>query len=301
METPRTPRHRHRAKAGLDIRCSEEVRARIESSPILEESRASGLIAARRATELLPRTPAAELTQVDIDYEWDGDTLRVTAFVQGFSRGHLGSRALLSVNVCATNIADMLPRQLSVTLEDSAIEMERGGLEDLEYAFDPPVRAAVLVVSDAVVSGVKDDRAGETVRRAVDGLEGHGVRLVADEILGDHSEEILETILQWRADEIDLILTVGGTGLTHTDVTVEVVEPILDREIPGLMEAIRDYGQEQTPVAFMSRGIAGLTNDTLVVTLPGSSSGAKEATEAVFPALLHVFETLRKSNKHLQD
>jgi molybdenum cofactor synthesis domain-containing protein len=265
----------------------------------LAEARVVGLLAARRAGESLPRTAVVELDEIDVTFDWDDDTLVIEADLSGFSRQSLGSRALACALNTALAVVDAFPdRADSMSIAGACVTKIRGGSQR-QYDFEPPVRAAILTVSDAVAGGHKDDRAGRAVETAVGRLAEHGVELEAHRVVGDDAEAISETVMAWRDDGVDLVLTVGGTGLVYTDSTVEAIEPLLDKPIPGLMEALRDYGLEQTPLAFVSRGIAGLAGDTLVVTLPGSTGGAREATEAIFPAVLHVFYVLRKSREHL--
>jgi molybdenum cofactor synthesis domain-containing protein len=114
------------------------------------------------------------------------------------------------------------------------------------------------------------------------------------DILPDDRERITARLLELTDHEaMDLIFTTGGTGLGPKDVTPEATAPILDKEIPGISEAIRKHGKERTPYAMLSREVAGLRGKCIIITLPGSSNGARESMEALFPGLLHAFPMMR--------
>lgn len=295
-----SPRNFRTARAHATLSVDAPTRAQLEDSPVLHTGRVAGVAAARRGAELMPFAADAELTALDVAFSWEGDALHITTVVEGFARAGLGSRALLAAQVCAATLVDMLPAgSHAATVDQARITEETGGLDALSYDFDPPVHAAIVVTSDAVAAGHKDDRAGAIVRQGVEALAPHGVELVSYEVLPDDAPAIEAAIDALVADDVELVVTVGGTGLAHTDVTVDTVEALLDRPIPGIMEAARAHGQELTPVAFMSRGVAGLVADTLVVTFPGSRGGARDTCQALFPAVLHVIRTLRKSRRLL--
>ena len=112
------------------------------------------------------------------------------------------------------------------------------------------------------------------------------------EIIPDEIDIIRNKTLEY-AKEDNLIIFTGGTGLSYRDVTPEALEPILERRIPGIEEAIRSYGQNRMPYSMLSRSIAGTLGNCLVLALPGSTNGAKESMDAVFPHLLHIFKILR--------
>jgi len=96
---------------------------------------------------------------------------------------------------------------------------------------------------------------------------------------------------------VDLVIFTGGTGLSKRDVTPEALSEIIDRKISGIEEAIRSYGQDRTPYSMLSRSVAGTIDKTLVLALPGSTNGAKESMEAIFPSVLHIFGVL-KGQRH---
>ncbi|MFB6264216.1 MAG: molybdopterin-binding protein [Bradymonadaceae bacterium] len=294
------PRRERTSRARTSVRGADAASREALRAASVDAAAAAATLAARRAQTLSPAVPPAEVRSVDAEVTETDDGLDVTVAVTAYGREPVDSRALMAADLLATTLTADAGVGGSAVLGPTEVVEARGGEEGLSYDFDPPVRTAVLTVSDAVTEGDKEDRAGETVAKAVERAADHGVELEVRRT-SSSDPEALEGELDRLAGEVDLVLTVGGTGLSHDDATVGVVERHLDREIPGLMEDVRDHGRSQTPLAFMSRGVAGLVGETLVVTLPGSSSGAAESVEALFPQLLHVFRARRTSRRQLSD
>jgi len=153
------------------------------------------------------------------------------------------------------------------------------------------VRAGILTVSDKGSRGERQDRSGEAIRRI---LEEEGFRVERQEIVPDEIPVIRERLVAWTDhDELDLVLTTGGTGFAPRDVTPEATAQILERPTPGISEAIRAEGRKKTARAILSRGTAGIRGKTLIVNLPGSVRAVEESLEVLLPVLRHGIEVLR--------
>ncbi|MGV1098683.1 MogA/MoaB family molybdenum cofactor biosynthesis protein [Thiovibrio sp. JS02] len=155
--------------------------------------------------------------------------------------------------------------------------------------------AAVLTISDKGSRGEREDTSGPQLRTM---LSENGFTVAAYKIVPDNIEEIRDGITAWVDKEgIDLILTTGGTGVAPSDLTPEATRPVLDREIPGIGEAMRLASLRKTPNAMLSRGIAGIRKESLIINLPGSKKAAEENLEAVLPALAHAIYKIKGGSK----
>lgn len=160
------------------------------------------------------------------------------------------------------------------------------------------LRAKILVLSDAASRqpAGREDRSGPAVREL---LESRGWRVTACEVLPDDARKIRHRLEEWTdRDDVDAVFTTGGTGLGPRDVTPEATRLVLEREVPGLAERMRAEGMKRTPLAALSRGLAGARKGKLIVNLPGSPRGARESLETILEILPHAIELLRGNTAH---
>jgi molybdenum cofactor synthesis domain-containing protein len=268
----------------------------VPKGDVLEAARIAGLFGIKRTADMIPDCHPLPIEHAEVTFEVQDMAIVVKVMVRTIYRTGVEVEAMHGASVAALTIYDMLkPIDKGITIDRIRLVEKKGGKSDWKDVFDKAPRAGVLVISDGVASGKKEDKAGAAI---MERLKKLGVVVDVNAVCPDEPEEIATIVKAWAAEGFDLILTTGGTGLSPRDRTPEAIAPILDREVPGIMEAARSYGQERMPLAIMSRGIAGMIGRTLVITLPGSTRGAQETMDALFPFVLHVVKVQEVAFRH---
>ncbi|OGX07591.1 MAG: bifunctional molybdenum cofactor biosynthesis protein MoaC/MoaB [Omnitrophica WOR_2 bacterium GWA2_47_8] len=253
---------------------------------VLAVARVAGVQAAKKTFDLIPFCHPLPIDYVEISFEIQQDRIVITAEVEEIGKTGVEMEALCAASVSALTIYDMLkPIDKEMEIISTKLISKKGGKSDYKEVLPGGFKAAILVTSDGTHKGIRADKSGKLIQER---LESFGIQLLY-EILPDEKELIRAKLVKWCEEGVRLILTTGGTGLGPRDVTVEATREIMEREIPGIMEAGRAYGQNRTPYAMLSRGLAVQRGNTIIINLPGSSNGVRETLNAIFPAILHAY------------
>ena len=258
---------------------------------VIEVARAAGINAAKRCADWITFCHPIPLDWVEVKLEPEKNRIKVTVEVRSVWKTGVEMEAITAVSAALLNAYDMLkPLDETLSFGDIRVVNKKGGKTDFSDPFKKDIKTAVLVISDTTHAGKRRDKSGKIIQEF---LADKPVKIEFYEILPDEKEMIAERLRMLTDNEkVKLIFTTGGTGLGPRDVTPEATLTVIDRSVPGIVEAIRSHGRDRTPFAMLSRGEAGVRGDCVIINLPGSSKGALESLQALFPGLLHIFPML---------
>lgn len=260
---------------------------KVPKGDVLEMAKTAGLFAAKRTSDMIPDCHPLPIEFTNITYEIHDLEIKVLAEIHTIYKTGVEVEAMHTASVVALTMYDMLkPIDKNIEIQQIKLIEKKGGKSD-KVVDASNIKIAVIVCSDSIAAGEKEDRSGKII---IEKMQAYQAAVNDYIIIPDEIEKIQSNIKKFHEAKIDLIIITGGTGVSPKDLTPEAVKPLLDKEIPGISEVIRNYGQERTPYSMLSRSIAGFMGETLILALPGSTNGAAESIDAVFPAIFHLFK-----------
>ncbi|MDQ2719887.1 MAG: bifunctional molybdenum cofactor biosynthesis protein MoaC/MoaB [Bacteroidota bacterium] len=296
------------AKGTGMVLCSQETLTIIKNNAIpkgniFEIAKAAGLLAAKDTAHLIPHCHPVSIDGMKIDFEYLEEIsdrnkiepaqygIRINAEAKSIGRTGIEMELLTGISVAALTIYDLL-KPVDKNLEITGIKLHQktGGKSGQKLYFNLPPSCAVLVCSDSTAEGKREDQSGKIIKEMLGEIKA---KISDYQIVPDDKEMIQQKIKEWVKQDIQFIFTTGGTGLGPRDNTVAAVKEIIERDADGITEAMRMHGQMRTPMAMMSRSVAGSIGQTMIITLPGSSDGARQSLEAILPAVFHARKMLK--------
>jgi cyclic pyranopterin monophosphate synthase len=279
------------ASATVSVSKQETINAvknkTVPKGDVFEFSRAAGLLAIKKTSDVIPDCHPLPIEFASIKHSVDGLKIMITVEVHTIYKTGVEVEAMHGAAITALTMYDMLkPLDKGVEISNIKLENKKGGKTDFIQQ-SANLKAVVIVCSDSVSKKEKEDTAGIKVAEK---LVEHKIEVMANETIADDFDLIQQKAKQYAVTECNLLVFVGGTGVSPRDITPDAIKPMLTREIDGIMETARNYGQQRMPYAMLSRGVCGFIDKTLVLTLPGSPKGAAETMDALFPYILHVFK-----------
>ncbi len=273
---------------------------------LFDVARAAGFVGAKATPQLLPHCHPVTIDGMDLHFDFldkhdhveyfdelvfNRTGIVITGEAKSIGRTGIEMEMLTAVSVAALEIYDML-KPVDTNLEIGHIKLleKRGGKSDRDRFITGDPACAILVCSDSTAAGEREDKSGKLIQEALEALK---VRVKDFKVVADDIECIQHQVMKWVNEDIHFVFITGGTGLGPNDVTTEALKEIISREVPGIAEAMRSYGQMRTPLAMLSRSVAGTINDTLIISLPGSVAGVRESLEAILPAVFHAANMIK--------
>ncbi|MFY0598470.1 MAG: bifunctional molybdenum cofactor biosynthesis protein MoaC/MoaB [Cyclobacteriaceae bacterium] len=274
---------------------SDETIKLIESQSIpkgnvFEMAKAAGLLGVKKTPDLLPDCHPLPIEFTGIEYEIDGLSIVIKMTVKTIYKTGVEVEAMHGASIVALTMYDML-KPVDKRVEIHTIKLlEKKGGKSGNKPRTKGLTAHVIVCSDSISKGEKEDRAGKAIKGK---LASFGMEDIYYTIIPDEPSEIEKLV---RDNTASLLIFTGGTGVGPRDHTPDTIAPLLDTRLSGVEETIRRYGQDRMPFAMLSRSVAGVRNGNIVLAVPGSTAGASEAIDSIFPGLFHVFHVLKGGN-----
>jgi cyclic pyranopterin phosphate synthase len=288
-----------RAQAILNILPKTAALLAAGDSPkgnIIEAAKFAATTGAKKTADLIPYCHPIPLDHIVVNVSVKSRAVEVNVEVKSIWKTGVEMEALTGACIGVLTIYDMLkPVDNSLSIGSVKILNKFGGLGDFGSKQVKKNRAAVIVISDSVAAGKRIDKSGKFIAK---NLKDRGMEVVEYKVLPDERSSIEKHLKDYSDNlHLDLILTTGGTGIGPRDITPEATRKVIEKEVNGIADASRAYGQRRTPLSMLSRGLAGVRGRTVIINLPGSLRAVSEYLDFLFPGVEHAFQMI-KGNGH---
>ena len=265
----------------------------IPKGDVFSTAKIAGIQAAKKTSEIIPMCHQLNLSYVDIEFDIGKDHIEINSKVKTTQATGVEMEALTAVSVSALTIYDMCKAvDKNIIIKDISLVTKKGGKSGHAVNYRPTV--GIITMSDGVHAGKRDDISGNILEL---GLKNSGCKIKERLILPDGSDKLKTILSNWIEEGIGLIITTGGTGLGPRDLTVPLVENILESRLPGIEQALHAYGRGKVSTATLSRLCAGKVDNSIIVCLPGSPSAVEDGLDVLLPTIFHSFHMM-KGERH---
>lgn len=283
-----------RAQAVLNIKPNTAVMIRQGKSPkgdIVEAAKIAATSGAKKTSDLIPYCHPIPLDHIEVQVSVKSKAIEVDVTVKSIWKTGVEMEALSGACIGALTIYDMLkPVDDSLFISSVRLIEKSGGMGGFATKQGNKIRAGVIVVSDSVSAGKRVDKSGKFIVKA---LKDKNIDVIKYKVIPDDSSAIEKLLVKYSdVFALNLIVTTGGTGLSHRDVTPEATRNVIEKEITGIAEGSRAYGQRRTPLSMLSRGVAGIRGTSLIINIPGSLRAVSESLDFLFPGLEHALKMI---------
>ncbi len=262
---------------------------------IFEIAKVSGTLGAKKTSDLIPYCHPIPIDDVKVDVTIEPNYVRILVKVKSIWKTGVEMEALTGATIAALSVYDILkPLDISLSIDNIKLLEKHGGIGDFNENHDKKLEAVVITISDSRKKG--QDESGKLI---ISALTANGFNIVDYKIIPDETK-LIEKELIYYSDKlnVNIIITTGGTGVGPRDVTPEATKKILEKEVSGISENLRDYGQSRTPLSMLSRGVSGIRGNTLIVNMPGSTNAVSQSINALFPGVMHIFRMISGQGHH---
>jgi cyclic pyranopterin monophosphate synthase len=283
-----------RAKAVVNINANTAVLIGQGKSPkgdIVEAAKIAATSGAKKTSDLIPYCHPIPLDHIGVQVSVKSQAIEVEVEVKSIWKTGVEMEALSGACIGALTVYDMLkPIDDSLFISSVKLVQKSGGIGEFVIKEGNKIRAGVIVVSDSVAAGKRADKSGKFIVKT---LKDRRINVVKYKIVPDDSSVIEDLLVKYSDGlHLNLILTTGGTGLGMRDVTPEATRKVIEKEITGIAEGSRAFGQRRTPLSMLSRGAAGVRGRSLIINVPGSLKAVSESLQFLLPGLEHAFKMM---------